>query len=130
MNSKTGDAHIYVVSDRMRDATGELLVDVTDAQGKVLLLLLLLRSSGTEAIPAGTSRLARTLKLSHLLETHGAGNILVWPAVRIGAKTVASSLLFFNRPLDFRLPNPHISSTIGMADGNFTVRLESNKPAP
>ncbi len=124
LNAKTGDAHIYVVSDRMHSATGELLIDVTDAQGNVLH-----RSSGNEAIAARTSRLARTLHLSHLLEKYGPSNLLVWPSVRIGAKTVASNLLFFGRPLQLRLQPPRISPTITSANGVFTVELQTDKPA-
>ncbi|NNM84631.1 MAG: hypothetical protein HKL96_02575, partial [Phycisphaerales bacterium] len=125
MNAKTGDAHIYVISDRMRSAAGELLIDVTDAQGNVLH-----RSSGSEAITARTSRLARTLHLSHLLEKHGVADLLVWPSVRIGAKPVASNMLFFGRPLELRLPQPRISATYAQAAGTFAVLLETDKPAP
>ncbi len=123
-DAQSGQAEIHVTSDQQNDVSGELTWCVTDARGEVL-------RQGTKQIniPARTSWLAENLDLSDLVQSHGAGNLLVWPEVTVDGLTVARNTLFFARPKGLKLKQPHLSVTASGGETQYSVLIETDVPA-
>ncbi|MFZ0394316.1 MAG: glycoside hydrolase family 2 protein [Terracidiphilus sp.] len=120
----TGQADIYITSDRQSDAAGELLWSVTDPAGE------LLRQGAKQiTIPARTSWKAESLDLSDLVKSRGAGNLLVWPEVAIDGRTVARNTLFFGRPKDLKLKQPNLTASASGGETRYRVVIETDVPA-
>ena len=117
-------AELHVTSDLQKDISGVLEWLVTDLDGNELL-------SGHRNIhiPARTSFNAHTLDLTHEAATHGENNILIWPTVIINGQIVAQNTLFFPRPLELKLPRPHISHMIRGGGRQYHITMTSDKPA-
>ena len=121
---KTGKAELYITSDRQKGVSGVLRWWVTDTAGTVLR-----HDEMTVHLPARTSRLAYTLELAELISSHGMANLLIWPEVRVGSVTVADNVLFFGRPLELKLHNPHLAAHITGGGTQYAVTIEANAPA-
>jgi hypothetical protein len=121
---KTGNAELHITSDRQKDVSGELRWFVTDMAGAVL-------KHGEMAvhIPARTSRLAHTLDLADLISSHGAANLLIWPEVRVGSRTVADNALFFGRPLELKFNKPQLAVHVSGSGQHYDLRMDANAPA-
>ncbi len=121
---KTGKAELHITSDRQKDVSGVLRWWVTDLAGTVL-------QHGELAvpIPARTSRLAHTLDLADLISSHGAANLLIWPEVRVGSRTVAENVLFFGRPVELKLHRPQLAARVTGGDERYAVTIDVNAPA-
>ena len=120
----TGKAELYITSDRQKDVSGELRWVVTDMAGAVLK-----QGEMPVHIPARTSRLAHTLNLADLISSHGAGNLLIWPEVRVGSRTVAENALFFGRPLELKFHKPQLALHISGSGQHYDLRIDANAPA-
>ena len=123
-DAKTGLAEIYITSDRQKDVSGDLRWRVTDLAGKTLK-----HGEIAVTIAARTSRIAHSLDLSDLIQTHGAANVLIWPEVRVGSATVADNVLFFGRPLELKLHKPHFAIQVSGAGKQYHVQIDSAVPA-
>ncbi len=121
---KTGKAELHITSDRQKDASGMLRWWVTDLAGTVLQ-----HGELAVSIPARTSRLAHTLDLADIIDNHGAGNLLIWPEVRVGSVTVAENLLFFGRPLNLKLHHPQLAASVTGDGRHYEVHIEAHAPA-
>lgn len=121
---QTGQAEIYVTSDAPRHLSGALRWCVTTVAGE-----LLRKGEKQIDIPALTSRCAEQLDLADLVQAHGAGNLLVWPEVVVDGRTVAQNTLFFGRPKDLKLKQPHLTVTASGGETHYRVVIESDAPA-
>ncbi|MHB1767515.1 MAG: beta-mannosidase [Phycisphaerae bacterium] len=121
---KTGHAELHITSDRQKDVSGELRWFVTDMAGAVLK-----HGEMVVHIPARTSRLAHTLDLADLISSHGAANLLIWPEVRVGSRTVAENVLFFGRPLELKLDKPQLAVHVTGGGRNYHLQINANAPA-
>ncbi|HEX3987754.1 MAG TPA: glycoside hydrolase family 2 protein [Acidobacteriaceae bacterium] len=121
---QSGKTDIYVTSDAPKDATGELLWSVTSAAGELL-------RQGTKEIrvPPRTSWRAEELDLSDLVQSHGAGNLLVWPEVVVDGQTVAQNTLLFGRPKGLKLQQPHLTMTTSGGETRYRVLIETDVSA-
>lgn len=120
---KTGQAEIFVTSDDQQDTPGELHWSVTTIAGE------LLRQGAQQInIRAQTSRQVESLDLSDLVSSHGAANLLIWPEVTIAGRTVAQNTLFFGRPRDLRLKQPHLTVTASGGEKRYRVVIETDVP--
>ncbi len=120
----TGKAELYITSDRQKDVSGELRWVVTDMAGAVLK-----QGEMPVHIPARTSRLAHTLNLADLISSHGAGNLLIWPEVRVGSRTVAENALFFGRPVELKFHKPQLALHVSGSGQHYDLRIDANAPA-
>jgi beta-mannosidase len=121
---KTGQAELYITSDRQKDVSGDLRWFVTDAAGNVLK-----HGEKSVRIPARSSRLVHTLDLSGLISSHTAANLLIWPEVRVGSRTVADNALFFGRPLELKLHKPQLAVHVSGSGRHYDLRIDANAPA-
>ncbi len=121
---KTGQAELHITSDRQKDVSGVLRWCVTDLAGTILQ-----HGEMAVAIPARTSRLAHTLDLADLIARHGMANLLIWPDVRVGSVTVADNVLFFGRPVELKLHNPHLAAHVTGSGKQYAVTIDANAPA-
>ena len=123
-DAKTGQAGIYVTSDRQQDLSGQLCWTVTNLAGEVL-------RQGTKQIdiPARTSRQAESLDLSDPVKAHGEANLLVWPEVIVEGRTVARNTLLFGRPKDLKLKQPKLSVRSSGGEQRYDVVIETDVPA-
>jgi len=123
-DAKTGQAEIYVTSDRQQDVFAQLCWSVTDLGGAVL-------RQGMKQIdiPAGTSRPAESLDLSDLVEAHGAANLLVWPEVMENGREVARNTLLFGLPKELKLKQPKLSVRSSGGEQHYDVVIETDVPA-
>jgi beta-mannosidase len=120
---KTGQAEIFVTSDDQQDTPGELHWSVTTIAGE------LLRQGAQQInIRAQTSRQVESLDLSDLVSSHGAANLLIWPEVAIAGRTVAQNTLFFGRPRELRLKQPHLTVTASGGEKRYRVVIETDVP--
>jgi beta-mannosidase len=121
---QSGRADIYITSDRSSDAIGELRWSVTDTAGELL-------RQGTKQvrIAARTSWMAEMLDLADLVESRGAGNLLVWPEVAIDGRTVAQNTLHFVRPKDLKLKQPNLTVRASGGESQYRVTIETDVPA-
>jgi beta-mannosidase len=121
---QSGQAEIYVTSDGQKDLSGTLRWCVTGVAGE------LLRQGAKQIdIPARTSWRAEWLDLSDLVQSHGAGNLLVWPEVAIDGRTVAQNTLFFGRPKDLKLKQPNLTVSASGGETHYRVVIETDVPA-
>jgi len=120
----SGKADIWITSDAPKNAVGDLVWTVTTADGKVL-------RQGTKQIdlPARTSWRAEELDLSDLTQSHGTGNLLVWPEVLVDGRTVAQNTLLFGRPKELKLQQPHLTVTTSGGETRYRVVIETDVPA-
>ncbi|MDE3150361.1 MAG: glycoside hydrolase family 2 protein [Acidobacteriota bacterium] len=123
-DAKTGQAGIYVTSDRQQDLSGQLCWSVTNLAGEVL-------RQGTKQIdiPARTSRQAESLDLSDPVKAYGEANLLVWPEVIVEGRTVARNTLLFGRPKDLKLKQPKLSVRSSGGEQRYDVVIEADVPA-
>ena len=120
---QTGQTDIYVTSDDQRNTSGELHWSVTTVAGE------LLRQGAKQInIPARTSWRAENLDLSDLVKSHGAANLLVWPEVAIDGRTVAQNTLFFGRPKELKLKQPHLTVSTSGGETQYRVVIETDVP--
>jgi beta-mannosidase len=121
---QTGQAEIYITSDRQDDGVGELRWCVTNLTGEVL------RQGSKQAeIPARTSRQAEVLDLGDLVKAHGASNLLIWPEVMVDDLAVAENTLLFGRPAELKLKRPKLMVTSSGGDRRYDVLIEADVPA-
>lgn len=133
-NARTGQAAIYVTSDRQQEVYGLLRWSVTSPAGEVL------REGARQVtIPARTSLRAETVDLSDLVKAHGASNLLVWPEFVVDGVTVAENTLLFDRPRELKLMQPKLDvrasvagSSIAGSSGvgqRYDVAIQTDVPA-
>jgi beta-mannosidase len=123
-DAATGQAAIWVTSDRQQDVSGDLLWSVTNLAGEVLR-----QGSKKIDIPARKSQQAENLDLSDLVKAHGAANLLVWPEVVIDGLTVAQNTLLFARPKELKLKQPKLAVQVSGGELQYRVVIESDAPA-
>ena len=123
-DAKTGQAEIYVTSDRRHDLSGDLRWNVTNLAGEVL-------RQGFQQIdiPARTSRQAAALDLSDLVKAHGAANLLVWPELIVDGRMVAENTLLFGRPKELKLKEPKLAVRTSGGEQRYDVVIETDVPA-
>ena len=121
---KTGKAELHISSDRQTDVSGDLRWFVTDMTGAVLM-----HGEMAVHIPARTSRLAHSLDLVDLISSHGTKNLIIWPEVRVGSRTVADNALFFGRPLDLKFNKPQLAVHVSGNGQHYDLRIDANAPA-
>ena len=123
-DAKSGQAGIYITSDRQQDLSAELIWSVTNLAGDVLR-----RGSKQIGIPARTSQQVESLDLSDLTKAHGAANLLVWPEVVVDGLTVARNTLLFGRPKELKLKQPKLEVRSSGGERQYDVVIESDVPA-
>jgi beta-mannosidase len=123
-NATSGQAGIWVTSDRQQDLSGSLLWSVTSLAGEVLR-----QGSKQIGIPARTSRLAEDLDLSDLVKARGAANLLVWPEVVVDGLMVAQNTLLFGRPKELKLKQPKLAVCASGGEQRYGVVIETDVPA-
>ncbi|MGH9342180.1 MAG: glycoside hydrolase family 2 protein, partial [Terriglobia bacterium] len=123
-DATTGQAGIYVTSDRQQDVSGNLHWTVTSLAGEVLR-----QGSKQIDILARTSRQAEGLDLSDLVKARGAANLLVWPEVVVDGLTVARNTLLFVRPKELKLKRPKLAVQSSGGEQRYNVVIESDVPA-
>jgi beta-mannosidase len=123
-DAKTGQARIYITSDRQQNVSGQLHWIVTDLAGDMLR-----QGSKQTDIPARTSQQAEALDLSDLVKAHGAANLLVWPEVIVDSRTVARNTLLFGRPKELKLKQPKLAVRSSGGEQRYDVVIESDVPA-
>ncbi len=123
-DAKTGQAEIYVTSDRRHDLSGDLRWNVTNLAGEVL-------RQGFQQIdiPARTSRQAAALDLSDLVKAHGAANLLIWPELIVDGRMVAENTLLFGRPKELKLKEPKLAVRTSGGEQRYDVVIETDVPA-
>ena len=121
---KTGHVSLHITSDRQKDVSGVLRWWVTDLVGTVL-------KHGALAveIPARISRLAHTLDLADIINSHGLANLLIWPEVRVGSVAVAENALFFGRPVELKLRNPQLAAHVAGSGRDYRLQITAGAPA-
>jgi beta-mannosidase len=121
----TGLVEVHVTSDRLAPCSGTASWLLTDVAGR--------RLDGGELaveIAANGDILATTLDLSERLAQHGARQLLLWLALRVGGESVSTNLVTFARPKHLELQTPGIAYDVtANADGSFAVTLTAEKPA-
>ncbi|MEJ2007404.1 MAG: glycoside hydrolase family 2 TIM barrel-domain containing protein [Acidobacteriota bacterium] len=123
-DAKTGQAGIYVTSDRQQGVSGQLRWTATNLAGDVLR-----EGSKQIDIPARTSQQAEALDLSDLVKAHGAANLLVWPEVVVDGLTVARNTLLFGRPKELKLKQPKLAVHSSGGERRYDVVIETDVPA-
>jgi beta-mannosidase len=118
-----GTVEIYLNSDLMDAAAGELSWTVTTVGGEVI-------SKGKEKteIKRG-SRRVNVLNLTKDIKTYGVRNLMVWLELSVKGQTVSTNFVTFARPKHLELCNPAIKTEIGQAGGNIVVTLTAKSPA-
>jgi len=123
-DAQSGQAEIHVTSDQQNDVSGELTWCVTDAGGEVL------RQGAKQInIPARASWIAEMLDLSDLVQSHGAGNLLIWPEVIVDGLTVARNTLFFGRPKEMKLKQPKLTVSVSGGETQYRAVIETDVPS-
>lgn len=121
---QSGQADIYVTSDRPKPASGALRWSVTSLTGEVF------RQGEKQIdIPARTSWRAERLDLSDLVQAHGADQLLVWPEVVIDGRVVAQNTLLFGRPKELKLMKPDLQLSVSGGETRYRVVIETDVPA-
>ncbi len=123
-DAQSGQAGIWVTSDRQQEESGRLRWRVTDLAGSVLR-----HGSKRIDIPARTSQQAESLDLADLVRIHGAANLLIWPEVLVEGQTVAENTLFFGRPVELKLNKPKLAVRASGGDRRYDVRIATDVPA-
>ncbi|MDR5727624.1 MAG: glycoside hydrolase family 2 protein, partial [Terriglobia bacterium] len=123
-DAETGQAGIYVTSDRQQDVTAELQWSVISLAGEVLR-----QGSKQIEIPARTSRQAEALDFSDLVHVHGAANLLVFPEVLVEGQTVAENTMLFGRPKELKLKQPKLTVQTSGGERRYDVLMETDVPA-
>ena len=123
-DAETGQAGIYVTSDRQQDVTAELQWSVISLAGEVLR-----QGSKQIEIPARTSRQAEALDFSDLVHVHGAANLLVFPEVLVEGRTVAENTMLFGRPKELKLKQPKLTVQTSGGERRYDVLMETDVPA-
>jgi beta-mannosidase len=118
-----GTVEIYLNSDLMDAAAGEISWTVTTVGGEVI-------SKGKEKteIKRG-SRRVNVLNLTKDIKTYGVRNLMVWLELSVKGQTVSTNFVTFARPKHLELCNPAIKTEIGQAGGNIVVTLTAKSPA-
>ncbi len=123
-DAATGQAGIWVTSDRQQNVSGDLLWCVTNLAGEALR-----QGSKKIDIPARISQQAEKLDLSDLVKAQGAANLLVWTEVVVDGLTVAQNTLLFTRPKELKLKQPKLAVQVSGGDLQYRVVIESDLPA-
>ena len=122
-NTEKGTIEIYINSDLMDSAAGELSWTVTDVQGKTI-------SKGKEKteIKRG-SRRVNVLNLAKDIKQYGVRNLMVWLELSVKGRIVSTNFVTFARPKHLELCQPDIKTDIGQAAGKVVITLTSKTPA-
>ncbi|MFO7680936.1 MAG: glycoside hydrolase family 2 protein [Chloroflexota bacterium] len=124
-NEAQGTAQIHVTSDLREDKTGEVVWQVTTADGQALR-----NGRFPLSISAGKNTLVETLDLSAELQQVGARDLLLWLDLHVDGAVVSDNLVLFARPKHLELAEPEIGMEVAVGEnGRYTVTLTAQKPA-
>jgi beta-mannosidase len=123
-DAKAGAVDVFVTSDSLQDAKGQIEWTVTSVSGETLSHKLL-----DLDIPARTSRKVHRIDLQKEIKSHGAGDLLVWLKLVIGGRTVSDNLVTLVYPRELELRDPRLRTEITELGGDFQVTLTAAHPA-
>ena len=125
-DAQAGTVDVHVTSDLAKVHDMRLRWIVTDARGNEL-------EAGEKAIRTGTraDRKVYLLRLTALLQTRGARDLLVWLELHDGDRQVSENLVTFARPKHLELsPSPGITTTTrAKGADSYSVTLRSRSAA-
>ncbi|MGB6265887.1 MAG: glycoside hydrolase family 2 protein [Candidatus Acidiferrales bacterium] len=122
-HQENGSVAVYVVSDRMASATGNLRVRVMTFDGTVLDE----KSQAVQIAPL-SSAVALELPMEEFLHSSGFDPTKAFldAELTVDGKVVSSNVLLFSAVKDLALPVPEIKSEIVQQGDSYRVRLTSN----
>jgi beta-mannosidase len=120
-----GSVELHITSDLLEACTGELSWKLTNVEGKPLLQ----GAEQVEVLP-DRSRCVKILKLARFLKKYGTRNLMLWLALSVNGKNVATNFVSFARPKHLELGEPGIRARVsGRKKGGATVTLTAKAPA-
>ncbi len=124
-NKDDGTVAVHVTSDLLADVRGDVVWEVTTAQGQTVAA-----GMETAVFPANQNTFAAALDVQAQLAQHGPRDLLVWLALRVDGQVVSRNLALFARPKHLPLPDPDIRWQIAeVENGRYAITLTSDKPA-
>lgn len=117
-----GNISVFVVSDRLQPAKGQLNLTLFDFAGTKLW------SQQKDIEIAGlNSKSFVTIPIETLLAGKDAGQVFLLAEVLVGGKAVSSNRHFFKPYKDLTLPRPEITTEVAPVRGGFRLTLSVDK---
>jgi beta-mannosidase len=121
-HEENGNLSIFVVSDRLQPASGQLNLTLFDFAGNKLW------SRQQEIEIAGlASKSYVTIPIETLLAGKQASEVFLFAEVLVGGKPVSSNQHFFKAYKDLTLPRPEIVTEVTAVRGGFRLTLSADK---
>ena len=116
-----GTVDVYVVSDKLKPATGTIHTQVLDFSGKALY-----DKAQEVQIPGASSQIYFSLDEKQLLGTADPDKTFLAFELRVGGETVSRNVVFFDTMRSLNLPaKPAIESNVTGSGQDYTVTLRS-----
>jgi beta-mannosidase len=121
---QSGQVELHVTNDQRGALAGELRWLVTDLAGENLE-----QGSIPIAIAGSSTQMTHILDLLSHIKSRGAHQLLIWVEVVNEKQALARNTLFFGRPLDMKLSQPHVSVQISGEGKDYQVEIGTDIPA-
>lgn len=116
--------NIYLVSDLLKDTSGELKLTLIDFTGKVL------NEASIDVTTKGNiSTKIYNEKISHILKGADRKSVVLKIELMYGDKVLADNLHYFTKPKHLKLAKPTINTKVEKAAKGYIVTLKSNQLA-
>ncbi len=120
--AENGNINVFVVSDRLQPAAGQLDVSLLDFAGNKLW-----NQQKQIEIAALSSRSYLTIPLATLLAGKDPKSVVLLTEVLIDGKRVSSNERFFEPYKDLSLPRPQVDADVAPVRGGFKISLSADK---
>jgi beta-mannosidase len=121
-HAEGGNVEFYVVSDRTQPVPAELVVTLSDFDGRALS-----EKRKSVEVSALASKSYLSLPADELLRGRDAKSVFLNCELLVGGKTVSSNRLFFRPYKELALPAPRVTADAARTRGGFAVTLKSDK---
>lgn len=116
------ELNTFVVSDKLSELKGELLVTALNFNGDTINTV-----KQKACVKANGSTLVGTLLLNDLLKNNNIADVVVVLQLKLGDKIIAVNNLYPAKPKSQKLPNATIRLSISKEKGKTFVTVSSNK---
>lgn len=121
---KDGKLHVYVVSDRTKDADGVLDVNILTLNGEALH-----KYSKNVKVNANASNDLYVADINQILKSNAAGDVVVHATFTEKGKASYKNNYFLTKQKDINYPVVNITKTVTPKQGGYEVKLKSDKYA-
>jgi len=115
---------IYIVSDKFKPESAELIIKVLDFGGKELY-----NKSFPVKVKANASKSYVKIKKEELVGNNNEGKLVVFSQLKNGKGIICDNIYFFQQPKDLELDKLNIKTTITKNEDGYSIELVADKLA-